>query len=481
MAHGRDSRIFQDMTVFDMLDAVFAAYRGQGKLSPAWRFDIIDRALYPRRSLSTQYQESDLAFAERLMLEEGLFHYFEHRGDAASPALGSHTLVVADHNGVFKPNAQSGIAFTQPGAVMKTDSIDRWRSEWRQQVSAEMLKTRSVGEAGGEAQALAWSAPQLQLSSPEGIAATTPASALLFAGGTGSITAGQDLNVGAQGNHYYAVKGGISLFTYGKAINAGKPNQETGLKLHAATGKLSSQSQSGETRLTADKALTVASVSKSIGIAASQHVLLTAQGAHIRLEGGNIEIHGPGRMEFKASMKEWAGPASSRPTLPYLPQAGQAKNFLELNYRWDDLQPMIGAPYKVLFDNGVTIEGKLDAHGFARLNDIPDSSAVVLYGEDERDAVPRKKFKPNQVFGARPDTDEEAQAILKKYLAQEDAWYKDNYFPDEIDEMMAARADADLEYDFHYDDYRYAEEDTPEDREAEKNYRERHAHDEDQA
>ena len=50
------------MTVFDILDAVFAAYRGQGKLAPAWRFDIIDRALYPRRSLSTQYQESDLAF-----------------------------------------------------------------------------------------------------------------------------------------------------------------------------------------------------------------------------------------------------------------------------------------------------------------------------------------------------------------------------------------------------------------------------------
>jgi type VI secretion system secreted protein VgrG len=136
LARGRDSRIFQDMAVFDILDAIFSRYQGQGKLAPTWRFDILDRALYPKRSIATQYQESDLAFAERLMSEEGLFYYFEHSGDAASPGLGSHTMVIADHNGSFKPNAQAGIAFTQPGAVMKRDSMDRWRLELRQQTNA---------------------------------------------------------------------------------------------------------------------------------------------------------------------------------------------------------------------------------------------------------------------------------------------------------------------------------------------------------
>lgn len=136
LARGRDSRVFQDMTVCDILDALFAAYQGQGKLAPAWRFDIAERAVYSPRSLTTQYQESDLAFAERLMLEEGLFYYFEHTGDASSPSLGSHTLVIADHNGAFAPNVQSAVNFTQPGAVMKVDSIDRWRTEWRQQTNA---------------------------------------------------------------------------------------------------------------------------------------------------------------------------------------------------------------------------------------------------------------------------------------------------------------------------------------------------------
>jgi type VI secretion system secreted protein VgrG len=98
LARGRDSRVFQNMTVFDILDCVFAPWQGKGRLAPSWRFDIGERATYPARSLTTQYRESDLAFVERLMKEAGLFHYFEHTGTPDSPALGSHTLVIADHN-----------------------------------------------------------------------------------------------------------------------------------------------------------------------------------------------------------------------------------------------------------------------------------------------------------------------------------------------------------------------------------------------
>ncbi|MEQ6341572.1 MAG: DUF2345 domain-containing protein [Gammaproteobacteria bacterium] len=155
----------------------------------------------------------------------------------------------------------------------------------------------------------AYSEPHLQLSSTAGIAAGTPANAILTAGHTSSLTAGHDINLAAQGGSCHLVKDGISLFTYGKAGNNNKPNQETGIKLHAASGKITCQSQSDQTKLTADKTITVASITKSITIAASKHVLLTAGGAYIKLAGGNIEIHGPGAMAFKASMRELAGPA----------------------------------------------------------------------------------------------------------------------------------------------------------------------------
>jgi type VI secretion system secreted protein VgrG len=135
MGLGRDSRIFQGKTVFDILDVVFRAYQGKGRLAPAWRFDIADRSAYLERSLTTQYQESDLAFVERLMNEEGLFYFFEHKGEPTSPSFGSHTLVIADHNGAFAPNAQADVSFTRSGAVMKEDSIDRWRTEYRVQTN----------------------------------------------------------------------------------------------------------------------------------------------------------------------------------------------------------------------------------------------------------------------------------------------------------------------------------------------------------
>ena len=788
---GSDSRIFQDKTVFDILDAVFAAWQGKGRLMPAWRYEIADRRIYPRRSLSTQYQESDLAFAERLMHEEGLFYFFEHAGDPGNASLGCHTMVIADHNGAFQPNAQAAVRFTQPGAVMRADSIDRWRTEsrlrtdavemgswdyrsvrqrqvnaagvggdaslssrdapgvyaWADREHGQRIVTRQIealeathqvhvgagtvrtfapgttfslhgharfdearddagrsftivrtvhlmhnnlsaevsgsvhtllgkgavaaaldaeagmrvagdgigerplyrnrfdallvsvpyrssgvdahgqllhprptvhgqqtaivvgasgatvhtdrdhrikvqfhwqrgeashsrmthpspdghtgapgndmagtwvrvmtplaganwgsnmlprvgqdvlvdfmdgdidrpvvigalyngrgqvdaqhnsmaygagavtgnapvwfpgeggahahaavlsgiksqamrdsqsgggaynqlvfddsveqsrvvlqrhgkahdgsaelnlgqlrhqsdngrlgaagfgaelksehsaalragqgvlltcngsrggqldvreavaqieasqqmslglatqaqkhnakmknepeaeglaaikeigrsvevlgsmdsgssSETGGQGKVTAYSEPHIQLSAPAGIVAGTPGSVTVTTEATASMSAGQDINFAAQGNTGVAVIRGISMFSYGKVANSKKPNQEAGLKLHAASGKLSSQSQSGATSLVADKLVTVASVGKSVAVAApKKHVLLTAQGAYIKLEGGNIEVHAPGKVDFKASKKELAGPqsASQEKTLP---------------------------------------------------------------------------------------------------------------------------------------------------------------------
>lgn len=195
--------------------------------------------------------------------------------------------------------------------------------------SASVIETMASGaspdaagyESGGAGKVTAYAEPHLQISSPAGIVAATPVDAIVCAGSTSSITAAQDINFAAQGNSYHLVGGGIALFTYGKASGKDKPNQEMGVKLHAASGKVSIQSQSDETRVTADKAITVASITKSVGVAAKEHVLLTAQGAFIKLAGGDIMIHGPGAMSFKASMKELAGPAMSTQVLPSLPLA----------------------------------------------------------------------------------------------------------------------------------------------------------------
>lgn len=168
-------------------------------------------------------------------------------------------------------------------------------------------------EGGGAGKTPAWSNPDLVMSAPAGIAMVTPQSASLNAGSTTSLAAGQDINWVSGANYSMSVKFGISMFSYGKASNTKKPNQETGISLHAASGKVSSQSQSDKTLITADKSITVSSVTDAVMIQAKEHILLTAQGAYIKMSGGNIDIHAPGNVDFKGTQKNWTSANSDKP------------------------------------------------------------------------------------------------------------------------------------------------------------------------
>ena len=180
---------------------------------------------------------------------------------------------------------------------------------------SEAAQNGSDSTGGGTGSITAWSRPDLVLASPSGIAAFTPAGNVLSAGHTMSLVAGQDLQQIAQSNYAVAVKSGLVFYTYGKATNASKPNTETGIKLHAASGNVNTQSQSGATKITADKAVSFSSTSGMVKVTAPNHILLTAAGAAIDLQPGSITLKGPGKVEFKASMKVLTGAGSASQSL----------------------------------------------------------------------------------------------------------------------------------------------------------------------
>jgi len=135
LRHRRDSFLFQDMSVIEVIDSLFGDYNGQGRLVPAWRWSLRDASVYTRRSVITQYEESDFDFVTRLLAEEGLFYCFEHEtkdGDA----LGVHRMVIADANDVFIDNAQASIRFGRADATATEDVIDRWQGTRRWQTNA---------------------------------------------------------------------------------------------------------------------------------------------------------------------------------------------------------------------------------------------------------------------------------------------------------------------------------------------------------
>ncbi len=69
----RDTRIFQNLTVTEIIDAVLREHHVECE----WRLD----ARYPARTYCVQYEESDLAFVQRLLAEEGIFYVFAPPSD----------------------------------------------------------------------------------------------------------------------------------------------------------------------------------------------------------------------------------------------------------------------------------------------------------------------------------------------------------------------------------------------------------------
>ncbi len=160
----------------------------------------------------------------------------------------------------------------------------------------------------------------------------------------------------------------------------------------------------------------------------------------------------PGTFIVKASQHPFLEGQVEHVVLPPLP-AGRGTGVLEIEYTYEDLKPMVGAPYRIEFNDGTQIEGKLDDRGRARIENPPGTGAVY-FGEDERPAFPYPERPTNPLYGFRPSTPEDAAQAIERYAAAEAEYMEDNYFPDEI----AALYEGTMDYQDLLAQYQYAEE-----------------------
>jgi type VI secretion system secreted protein VgrG len=142
-------------------------------------------------------------------------------------------------------------------------------------------------------------------------------------------------------------------------------------------------------------------------------VLMTAGGGYIKLEGGNIEIHAPGMVLFKATAKELAGPMSSNFVPPTFPSGDMPPNKLVIERLYHDKEALAGAPYEVTFSDGSKRKGTLDGAGRATLEDVPSGSAQVRFGAmpgqyERKDKTPMPDYKPKPSAG-------DIDALIDKY------------------------------------------------------------------
>ena len=133
-----DCRIFQNMSVIEIVEKVFSGY------GPV-KFEKRLQGSYPPRDYCVQYDETDLDFVQRLLEHEGMMYFFEH-GD------GEHKLILADAMSKLKPApGYEKVPYHFEGQPLRRDVeyITEWIPASSVRPGAYVAQRLRLQEAGG--------------------------------------------------------------------------------------------------------------------------------------------------------------------------------------------------------------------------------------------------------------------------------------------------------------------------------------------
>ncbi|MBM3114921.1 type VI secretion system Vgr family protein [Jeongeupia naejangsanensis] len=206
------------------------------------------------------------------------------------------------------------------------------------------------------------------VSAPAGLAQTTPNSQAIAAGSNLDLIAQRDTQQTSGRRWIHNVGEHISLFVSGV-------KDQIALKLIAAKGKVYLQAQADNIDINAAKDIQQ-TANQKITVNAGQEILLTAGGGYIRLKGGNIEIHCPGKIDVKGASHSFDGPASLNSALPSAPPPKERYHEQFVVTDKHSGLPMVHTPYRIETADGKVFHGVTDGEG--RTSRIHTASAQQL-------------------------------------------------------------------------------------------------------
>jgi len=298
----------------------------------------------------------------------------------AKPAGQQHALFSAD---AIKAQ-QDLIKQLDPKQEGKYDGSVNGHTAQRAQSGARDLDSAKPVERFGGAVTV--------IDSVDSINFATPASTLLFAGEHLYWTSGSDLHLTAAETYSSVAANATTLFT-----------REGGIKAIAGNGDVSLQANTGELEILADKEIVILSVNDGIEVKASKKIVLHAGQSSIVLEGGNITFACPGNFTVKSAKHEFNSGANMPAELTVLPAfLSKSNNFIALDYRDADGDPMAGVKYKIKFEGGKIIAGTLDQKGRARHENVPEQPKFTEY--ELREPLSEKPWSSLQEMVAKAES-----------------------------------------------------------------------------
>lgn len=115
MSHSLDSRIFQELTIPQIIEKVFKDKNGFTD------YQLKLNATYEKQTYCVQYRESDFDFVSRLLEQEGIYYYFEHEKT-------KHTLVLTDSPSSHKEiDGDGSLFFRPPDLSAGEEQVTKWQ------------------------------------------------------------------------------------------------------------------------------------------------------------------------------------------------------------------------------------------------------------------------------------------------------------------------------------------------------------------
>ncbi|MDF3635265.1 type VI secretion system Vgr family protein [Enterobacter hormaechei] len=250
-------------------------------------------------------------------------------------------------------------------------------------LSAALVEMESLAACAQQAQALAADVGRQQKllkqkieqlheevilgSAPKGMALVSGEDMQLSASDNMTLTAGKQLDVGAQNDFTLAAGKQLSLYS------------REGAKLFSSQNDIDIQAQGGNITTWSTQDTHVSSGRKMV-ITAQDELTLICGGGYIKINGGNVEIGGPGKLLIKNTGIRKAGTGSMQGVMKSFEPSTFDEKFVIRNALTQE--PLPGKAYKITMPNGSVVTGITDAQGATTLNssDLIDDMIITLTG-----------------------------------------------------------------------------------------------------
>lgn len=264
----------------------------------------------PQAQIGSDFQSSELALGHIVAIpnwqgrKEKRGEGFELRTDAWGAMRAAMGMLLTTYE-----RTDSGDYAMSMGdmveALQQAEHQTEQLADAAQQANAQDGEQKAVAKAiarqhlalKGDGPLKEFTAPHLALTSPVGIAASTPGLTHVQSGTHLAITTGEHVSVTASGGFFASVRKAWRVFVY-----------EAGMRLVAAAGDINIQALKDSINLLAK--LEITATAEKILIKAKQELLLNGGGSYLKLTADGIENGTEGAWKVYAASKNLTGPSS---------------------------------------------------------------------------------------------------------------------------------------------------------------------------